>query len=288
MAALIEHHLSLVTSRQESQRRESLAALANDLTLRSDGSERAVATVTIVSRIRPCLIDGSKSIREQALRVLKALNPTEIAYNIPSILIYVHIGLVHLAADIRSSSLDVLEWLVQIAPEQTVGCAGGWLKTLTTLVTLLNWQAMEAQDQKGWTSASSKTTGSRGPADGKLKARQVAVLAAILGAGLRTTDMSQGPLTSKGLPLWHQDHHRIGYRPAPFASLAMFGTSIDKDNAIYDDVASRQEALQKGLQRSIHRGMQEAKKEGGEIGRAATMLNKVLTDSMLAHELADT
>ena len=47
----------------------------------------------------------------------------------------------HLATEIRLFGLDVLEWLLQVAGDEVVSCAGGWVKMLKCFLSLLGWQS---------------------------------------------------------------------------------------------------------------------------------------------------
>lgn len=270
--------MSLISSKQDTQRREALAALTNTLLDRDQTADLPAATVTIVSKVRPCLIDASRSTREQSLKLLKALNPVDLAYHVSHILVYVHIGMVHLAADIRLSALDVLEWLTQISPDELVSCPGGWSKTLMILVTLLKWHSQVKDDSAGWSSAA-QGVNHRVGSDGKLKARQITVLAHLLEAGLQSTVKGDSDIrldAAHTFPLWHVRHHCQGRQPNPFAYLKLFGAVADDENAVYDDVVSRADFFVRELRNSVVAGMKEAVREGGDLGRAASALAKAL------------
>jgi pre-rRNA-processing protein IPI1 len=49
---------------------------------------------------------------------------------------------------------------------------------------------------------------------------------------------------------------------------------------MYDDAEARKRAFDDAAVRAVARGIQAAKKEGGEIGRAASGLEKALVDGM--------
>ncbi|CAC9893067.1 unnamed protein product [Aureobasidium pullulans] len=191
------HQLSLCSSKTDSQRRDAINYLTNTVAERPNNLPLPVAT--ILPKIQPLILDASNSVRAALTNLLRALPPAHIATHVDHILLYVRAGMTHLAAEIRASSLDVLEWLLQTAGQELVSCAGGWLKTLQCFLTLLGWQSSKQEQAAGnWSSE----------------------------------------------------------RAARKRS--------------FDDVAVR----------AVARGIQAAKKEGGEIGRAASGLEKALVDGM--------
>lgn len=52
-----------------------------------------------------------------------------------------------MAADIRSTSLDVLGWLLSTAGDETVGSAGGWVKTMKCFLSVLGWNMDDSSHQ---------------------------------------------------------------------------------------------------------------------------------------------
>jgi pre-rRNA-processing protein IPI1 len=81
----------------------------------------------------------------------------------------------HLAGDIRLSSLDVLEWLLRVAGDEVVGCAGGWVKTLNCFLGLLSWQT----DALGKWSSSKAILGKAG-GESKIVVKQMNAFALFL------------------------------------------------------------------------------------------------------------
>jgi len=193
-----------------------------------------------------------------------------------------------MATDIRSSSLEVLDWLLQTAGQEIVGCAGGWIKTTRRLCSVLGWQSTHPAVSSGempsgvtekWTSTHGG--GRPGTGDSRLRAKQISTLALFLSTGLFAPPVDQVAVARRAaqcLPLWHTDAHCIGYKANPFGYLNLFGAARDEENEMYDDVESRKEVYREYMHESVLKGMQEAKKEGGEVGRAAAALDKAVTE----------
>lgn len=98
--------------------------------------------------------------------------------HVTEILPYIRAGMTHLAADIRLFSVEVLAWLTDIASDEIVSCAGGWVKTLNCFLALLGWYN---EDSAKW-SANRVSFGKTGT-EGKAQTRHLQVLADFLKAG---------------------------------------------------------------------------------------------------------
>ena len=198
----------------------------------------------------------------------------------------------HLSTDIRVSNLDMLAWLLNnafIGPE-LVSCAGGWVKTLKIFVTILGWTVVpsgngdqeEGEKRGGWTDRSSGIKGgggNRGPIDAKI----LTVLAAFLRCGLLPPIKPQ----SKGeveegewpFPLRNTRAHMISTVPNPFAHLNLFGEPRDEEGEMYVDETDRRRVFRKlGYEDAIRQGVEGMRKDGGETGRAAGIVAKVLKE----------
>ncbi|GAM89616.1 hypothetical protein ANO11243_076550 [Dothideomycetidae sp. 11243] len=272
------HSLSLLTSKSDSQRRDALASLTNALTA-ATATATAQPAVTIILKCRPLLIDASRSVRSGALNLLRALPPSEVEAHASDILIYAHIGLTHMAADIRAAALDTLEWLLGTAGEGTVSCTGGWTGSLRRLTSVLGWTTVAAAADnkiKGWTTAARTKID-----DVKLRSRQIGALALLLDAGLQTDrreTQALNPAQACCFPLWDLSAHRMPTKPDPYAYLGLFAEPVNATpiEATQDAQNSRAEALKTRFEEGIQRGVAEARKEGGEIGRAARSVERAL------------
>ncbi|KAF2149596.1 hypothetical protein K461DRAFT_230689 [Myriangium duriaei CBS 260.36] len=273
------HSLSLLTSKSDAQRREALASLTNTLTSHP-GAAPPHPPVTIILKARPLLIDSSRSVRAGALSLLRALSPTEIDAHASDILIYAHIGLTHMAADIRTATLDTLEWLLGVAGEATVSAAGGWTGTLRRLTNVLGWgnkTAAEEAKTKGWTAATRTKLD-----DAKLRSKQIGVLALLLETGLTTEKVALNRATAARaccFPLWDVAAHRIPVRPDPYGYLGLFAEQAGSASSNSTDATQNSSGnigVDNHFEEGIRRGLVEARKEGGELGRAAKSVERAL------------
>ncbi|KAI5201592.1 hypothetical protein E4T39_05134 [Aureobasidium subglaciale] len=272
------HQLSLVSSKTDSQRRDAINYLTNTITERPNNLPLPVAT--ILPKIQPLILDASNSVRAALTKLLRTLPPAHVATHVDHMLLYVRAGMTHLAAEIRNSSLDVLEWLLQTAGQELVSCAGGWLKTLHCFLTLLGWHS--AAQPGNWSSERAVSFGKPGSAASKLLIKQLNILTIFLRAGFTDADASGNPAAANAscFPLCSTEHQVLYARSTPFRGLNLFGAPKDAENAMYDDAEARKRAFDDVTVRTVARGVSAAKKEGGEIGRAASGLEKVLVDGM--------
>jgi pre-rRNA-processing protein IPI1 len=180
----------------------------------------------------------------------------------------------HLAADIRTDALAVLEWLLEVAQDDIITCPGGWVKTLNCFMSMMGWAVSSGSTK--WTSASKASFGKAG----KSLPRQLLVLAQFLRAGLVESEAESLPVGGGMFPLWDVGRHMIPRRSNAFAHLNLFGSSRDEEGEMYIDREDRQRVFQRRFQEAVETGIANAKKEAGEAGRAAAVLTKVLRDGM--------
>jgi len=190
--------------------------------------------------------------------------------------LYIRAGLTHLAADIRTSTIELLEWALEIGGEELVSCPGGWVKTLKTLLTALAWT--DDATLAGWTS-SRAIIGRAGSGDKSL-AKALTVLALFLRAGLEPPPAADIQSKPNFFPLWHVDAHMIPKKSNPYGYLNLFGPPRDEESQGYEDREERQVIFAKIFQDRIGKGAAAARKEGGEIGRAGAAVVKALEEGM--------
>ncbi len=182
----------------------------------------------------------------------------------------------HLAVDVRSTAVDLLDWLLEAAGEETVTCAGGWVKTLKCFLALLGWQS--ADDTTKW-SASKASFGKAG-SDGKSLAKNLTVLASFLQVGLKTSFDGDAKNPCNPFPLWHTHYHAPPRQSNCFAHLNLFGALRDAESEMYDDREERQRIYHDRFRKTMERGLEAARREGGEVGRAAVMVIKIVTEEI--------
>lgn len=181
----------------------------------------------------------------------------------------------HLAIDIRIFALDVFEWLLGVAGDEVVSCAGGWVKMLKCFLGLLGWQN-EAVGKWSVPKSFGKAGG-----DAKIQVKQMNALALFLKTGLLPSQSTA--LVSTGgnvFPLWQIDHHVLSERSNAFAHLNLFGATRDEDAEMYEDREDRQRVFHDRAEASIVTGLEQATKGGGELGRAAAQLKRVIKEGM--------
>lgn len=285
LAGQFTQQLSLVSSKSDSQRRDALSYLTSTVTgLSTSGLPQPVAV--ILPKVQPLILDGNKSVRENLLKLLRALPEMEIAGHVDQLLLYVRAGLTHLAVEIRSSSLDVLDWLLQSAGRELVASAGGWVKTLMAFMSLLGWSRKEKEGADKWT-ASRTSFGKPGSAESKLLVKQLNTLALFLQTGLSSPVEDGGVRDGRLFPMWHTEQHLIPGRSNPYGYLNLFGAPRDVESEMYEDAEGRKEVFGELMYEATTKGVQTCKKEGGEVGRAASAVEKVLKHDMADYEARD-
>jgi pre-rRNA-processing protein IPI1 len=283
-ASQFSHHLSLLSSRSDGQRRESLAFLTSSVTNRSDGSPLPQPLGVFLPKLFPLILDGSNAVRAQLLKLLEALPREEVADDVEGLLLYVRAGMTHLAPDIRNTSMDILHWAIGGFGAEVVTCPGGWVKTIKCFLVILGWS-------EGGTNASraaSRVSFGRLGSSGKNLAKVLDVFGEFLQAGLLANSHNPlGETRHSRFPLWYPEQHMLSVLPNDFAHLNLFGLSRDEDGAMYEDREQRQAIYHTRFGGMVERGVEAAKAEGGEVGRAAAALKKVLCESFRGYTPED-
>ncbi|PLB49152.1 hypothetical protein P170DRAFT_455884 [Aspergillus steynii IBT 23096] len=254
------HSLSLLSSKSDSQRRDSLSHLAT-----------AIAS-------RP------------------TLPPGDVRDHVPTLLPYLRAGMTHLAADIRLSTLDILEWLVDVAGEEVVSAPGGWVKVLKCFLSLLGWHIPDPAGGKSkWTSTGAGGTSSSGSGSGtgrvelgkagkqgKGLIRGLSVLGVFLEAGLAPHLLSSPGQDGAGgegngdFPILSAVH-LVPESAHPYAYLNLFGAPRDSDGEMYETQEDRYRVfVEGGYLGAVKGGVEAARQEGGEVGRVSSTIRRVL------------
>jgi pre-rRNA-processing protein IPI1 len=294
------HHLSLLTSKSESQRRDSLAYLTSVLANPTPDTALPQPVSVVLSKLQPLILDGSPKVRDQLIKLFHVLPAADVASKAEGLLLHVRAGMLHLSQDVRRTSLEMLEWLVTVAGEAVVEAPGGWIKMVNTFLAVLGWEGLSAGanasaggasiDGKGakghvkgsW--STSKTSVQQTPSGGNVKmlVRQLNALGTFLRAGLTESAASQQEGDqdghSKWFPLWHTEYHMLPKRSNVYAHLNLFGRPRDEDTTMYEDVDDRRDVFRERFWGPISEGLKLVKREGGEIGRAAGQVQKLLAD----------
>ena len=275
--ALFSHNLSLLSSKNETQRRDALTYIT---TVCGTHQSLPQPASTLVSKAQPLILDGNIHVRQQLLKLLKCL-PADQLGSIDQLLLYTRAGMAHLSNDIRMSALDVLDWLLDCIPETVFSCAGGWVKTLRTFQNLLSWHDASSKNAIGANSKWSTSKPATSLGSNKLLVRQLTSLAKLLTTGLTKPDLEAerfvaAKRAAEIFPLWHTDAHMLPKKSNPFGYLNLFGAPRDAESEMYEDPEDRAEVFNHLFYDSFNKGVKEAKKEGGEAGRAAASVDKAL------------
>ncbi|KAL8794808.1 MAG: hypothetical protein Q9195_002636 [Heterodermia aff. obscurata] len=274
------HHLSLLTSRSDNQRRESLTYLTSSIAPQQKHLPQPVAL--LLPKLLPLTLDGSNSVRAQLVKLLQNLPPEDIRDHMEKISLYIRAGITHLATDIRNTALEILEWALDIDGNELVSCPGGWVKTLKTIMTVLAWN--EDSTIGGWTS--SRAIVGRSPS--KSLPRTLGLLAALLRAGLvarPSSDNLEAQLPR--FPLWDFEYHIPLCQSNTFGYLNLFGPAKDQDSQGYENIEDRRRIFRDVFEGRVAKGVLAARREGGEVGRAAATVTKALDEGLNDKELRD-
>lgn len=244
-------------------------------------------------------MDANDEVRAQLVKLLRSLPSAEIGHHVGKLLPYIRSGMCHLAAAMRSSSLEVLDWALEAAGRDLVTGPGGWLKMLKTFLVMLAWSGDDAQSANstttttsaGWTS-SSRTHFNRGAGTkDKVFIHALHALSLFLHTGLVSTfgddeeeeEDYEANQARRNWPLRDVHRHMMPKRPNAFGYLQLFGPSSADDrewNQSLEDRADRQTEFHKRFRAVIESGVKALKQEGGEIGRAAAKIEKAVVDGM--------
>ncbi|EXJ72098.1 uncharacterized protein A1O5_04602 [Cladophialophora psammophila CBS 110553] len=269
-SAVFLHQISLLNSRSDSQRRDALASLTTYVASSLPASGLPVPTSSLLSSICPLMLDGSAGVRNQLLKLFRALPCEDVRDHVNKALPYLRAAMTHLSRDIRLSSLDFVSFMIKAAGLELISCPGGWHQTLECFTTVLGWRSTDASR---WSASKASFAG-----DPKSTARVMQVLAEFLHAGLVTDEQSSSGTSAvlAGFPLWEVETVLVPGKSNAYAHLNLFGPQPEDENQILDDQQDRLQDFARNFQAPIWAGIDAARKEGGELGRASGLLLKIL------------
>ena len=262
------HHLSLLTSRSDNQRQESLSYLTSSIAPQHKHLPQPVAL--LLPKLLPLTLDGSNGVRAQLVKLLQNLTPEDIRDQMEKISLYIRAGITHLATDIRNTALEILEWALEINGEELVSCPGGWVKTLKTILTALAWS--EEATISGWTSSRAIV----GRSGSKSLPRTLGLLAALLRAGLIPRPSPEAQLHR--FPLSYVEYRMPPCQSNTYGYLNLFGPAKDQDSQGYENIEDRRRIFRLIFESRVVKGALAARREGGDVGRAAAAVTKALDE----------
>ncbi|KAJ4368961.1 rRNA processing protein [Neocucurbitaria cava] len=273
LEAQCAHHLGLLNHKSDTQRKESLAFLTSAITSNPPNTPLPQPSSVIIPAVQRLVLDGSNNVRQQLLKLLQSLPQVDIASHTDQLLLHTRAAMTHLAAEIRVFGLEVLEWLLGVAGDEVVSCAGGWVKMLKCFLSLLSWQSEESSK---WSTAKSY-----GKADSKIQVKQMNALTSFLRIGLyHAQAVASVTGGDSNFPLWQTEHHVLSGRSNAYAHLNLFGAARDEEAEMYEDREDRQRVFHDRAEAAVVAGLEQATKGGGELGRAAAQLRKVIKEGM--------
>lgn len=214
--------------------------------------------------------------------------------HVDELLLHIRAGVNHLSGEMRNHSLEVLIWLLEKAGDQVVSSAGTWVKLLDNFMSLLGWQDPSLKSRRGWTSHRELSVQSESKS--KATAKSLGALSHFVKAGIHRRDdlYKESNINSSTFPLWDVEQHMLPKKPNAFARLNLFGNGIPNacaawtvsgsdcgsEDEMLHERSDRQLVFTKRYQKSFCRELERAKKEGGEVGRAATGVAKIIEEGM--------
>ena len=280
-------HLSHLRSHNSSQRLEHLSAIG---ALLKTPSPTPIAIPAFLTALNQLILDPDNRVRAQVLKTYAILPSQEVGDEVEKMLPYIRAGMASLSPDIRSTSLDLLAWVLGTAGTSVVGCAGGWVKTLKSFAILLGWTVgKEEGDKGGWSREGKSSTGT-------LTDKILKTLAILLRAGLlppKSEECAERSLYGQrrvpGFPIRNMEAHMLPTKPNAFGYLNLFGPPRDEEGEMYEDLEDRRRVFSTlGYEYAIKKGVEGLSKEGGELGRAAGSVKRVLreVDDGFKHQVA--
>ncbi len=190
-----------------------------------------------------------------------------------------------LAPKIRADGIEILSWLLDTAGSDLVASRDGWTKVLRCFVAVFGWDNGPADHHASRFGINSSITSGSGMMmrlgrDSKSLARPLQVFGQFLqcGIGPSRSDDAVGPGCM--FPFWHVDQHLLPRRADCFAYLNLFGqTHEEEDGGICEDRRDRQRVLQR-IDDKVRYGLEDCRRQGGEVGRAAGTVLKILNDNL--------
>ncbi|KAI9809278.1 MAG: hypothetical protein M1825_002569 [Sarcosagium campestre] len=298
-----KHHVSLLTSHSDTQCRDSLAFLTSHI-----GADAALAQPLehFLPKILPLLTrTTSASLRAQLLRLFQVLPTDDVRDHVSRFVLYLRLGLTHLAAEVRTDSIEALDWLLGVAGPDLVACPGAWVRLTRCFLALFGWE----KDIIGGGGSSSSINGStmastarpvkmsfstvsvgKTTAEQKAAARRLQVFGRFLEVGISPPPPSAGKegtdLPLNLFPLWHTGRHLQSRRSNCYAYLNLFGAVPDLESQAMEDREDRQ-AWFRSCDDLVLAGLEDSKRHAGEIGRAAAQVWKILQRAMLDYRLSE-
>ncbi|KAK6358578.1 rRNA processing protein [Orbilia blumenaviensis] len=288
----LKHNLTLLNHHAYTTRRDSLAHIASVLSS-SSVSTPPISYSILLPALAPLIVDLTGPVRAQLLTLLnnhtKSRDPRQdaiipvdaIRMHTPRFLLYIHSAMTHISAEIRADSTNFLSWLLDVVGEEAVRGAKGWGKTLKCWIVLLGWESAKS----GRTARGSTIEFSDPGKNKKATLQHLGVLKQFLYTGMveEEAQISDFEMRDRDLLLPHQysDVYMMPKTSNVYGYLNIFGipaenTSEEDAEGSSEDCDSRRRVVKNVFEGSIRTGLQARLQEGGEVGRAAGAVLKIL------------
>ena len=262
------------TTRAETRKKEALSYLANQLSMKPPVNP--VGTANILKKLLPLISYPSAPIRTELRKVFNALPKDNVETVIKQALLCIRAGLTNLSTEISNYAAETLDWLLDLAGDEVVNAPECWVKPLSDILLVIGWKRSKTKD--GWSSASTSLT-NLSPSAARARARHIAVLDKFLQIGFRPAESA----LYNRQQYW-DNLYRIPRTHNPFGYLNLYGAPRSAEKMPYNDPQERLQIFHKVLFEDITNGMNDCKKEGGVIGRAASALEKTVNAAMVGFE----
>ena len=93
-------------------------------------------------------------------------------------------------------------------------------------------------------------------------------------------DYPNGNSACWAFPLCQTAQNMIPDTSVPYAYLNLFGQPRDEEGEMYETREDRFRVFSSRFMKPVERGLESVRKEGGELGRASTAVNKVLREAI--------
>lgn len=272
---VIRRHISYLASQNHYRRRQGLTYLLNILNA-PRGTDLEIRD--FLPHVLDLLLEVSDDVRDKAVKVVVKLTPDQAEEFLEEMLPFIRAGMTHLAANVATSSLDLLGWLIASCGGRLVSCRGGWVKTLKCFLVMMRWTAESRTS--GWTFSRSSIGDGTCHAVSLIKC--LIMLEMFLRAGLARPRRDRRPMTQMAdFPLAGTLGALLPRGPIiSFACLDLFGEPIDRENAECNDVSTRKRILVENFLPALEQGLAALLSDGGHVGRYAAAAAETLRKGM--------
>lgn len=284
----LSHHLQLTKHHSASTRKEVLAFIESHLPSNS-ASYKQILTVTL-----SLLTDQSESVRSAFVSLLSACadrQPGFLQLHMRSIVLFVHSAMSHIRGEVRASSTQALDILVQKAPQALV--AGFMVKSLRSFFSLLSWTL---SDDKKAVSLAVNTTASLGGVSKKTRARHLAVLGRLLEASLFENKSDTESIDWTKCSVIHQQtpQFMLPLTPQAYSQLKLFVDELsslqksagaagndkyslaDINDLSTEDIETRRKIVADVFLAPLRKNLSATTRDGGEVGIEANKCVAIL------------